>query len=169
MSNIASNFKGAKGARTRGLKRKRYKGTKWTEVNIAAEITRLCNIPQVEALKIIQIVLSCIINKLKSQRRVRIKGFGRFKRSKWKRPGNRADYRIYTFIPGRELNRLLGNKPSFLDFQYEFTLARKIHSLLLAKKCKQAKLIYKNLKTRLKTRPLAVPHLVRNNLWPIDI
>jgi nucleoid DNA-binding protein len=139
----------------------------WRNKHLARDIARSCDIPYEEAVKLLQVIINILQVKLKSERVLTIRKFGKFKYSKLARPKNRAAYRTIRFTASRQLNAILGNIPTRDNYEYEIKQARKIRRLLLAGDKSRAKELYDRLIIRLDNNLPAKQFLLDRSYYPI--
>jgi hypothetical protein len=141
----------------------------WRNKHIARDISRSCEIPYEDAVKLLQVIINIFQVELKSKKYFHVRGFGTFRYSKWIRPSNRAAYRLILFKAALPLSRYLGNHQARDDYYYELLLARKAKRLLLAGDKKQFRMIRDRLNLRLEMKPECTKYMLNRKIWPLDI
>ncbi len=136
----------------------------WRKRDIAAEVARVCKIPQEEALKIIEIILSYIkfrihkdgTDKDGKYRYVVIERFGKFRVNVWGWP---------TFTANKSLRRIVKQNPEYRLLDHARKVSAKIIRLEATGKRADKKLakhqryvLTKYLATRPKTRQYIIDH-----------
>lgn len=147
-------------------KPRKYKGLTWSNKHIARDISRSCNMPYEEALKLLQVIIKLWQVKLKSEGLLTLRGLGRLKLSKLKKPNNRAAYRVITFQMSAPLRDLLDNKRNYRYYEYEIRLAHQIRRLWLAGEKMKALKYSRTLDARIIKDPECGEFMAARNYWP---